>query len=135
MKKLKQDKSRNQKTDVKKTDNSDEPKVFKIATTNRREFLQTFAKGAIGIAGLVTLTKLLESCEDTMDIEALKNQADNTCSCHVVCTCDKHDNTHDSEYTSQYDSNKVCTCNQVCTCNSVCTCDTESSSYTYVYYY
>lgn len=65
MKKLKKDRIHDQQIDVRKIENTEEPKLFKIATTNRREFLQTFAKGAIGNAGLVTLTKLIESCEDT----------------------------------------------------------------------
>jgi hypothetical protein len=130
--------------EVNKIEKSEEPKVFKIAAKDRREFIKDFARGAASIAGLVALTKLLASCEDNMDIEIQKNPSDNTCSCHVVCTCDKHDKSHNKESSDTYDSeynnsvctcDQVCTCNSVCTCNTVCTCDTEGGSYSYTYYY
>jgi len=145
MKKNSKEKVLRKTNEENKIEKNEEPKVFKIAAKDRREFIKDFAKGAVSIAGLVALTKLISSCEDTMDIEIQKNPSDNTCSCHVVCTCDKHDKSHDSQrndtYESEYNGTNVCTCDQVCTCNSVCTCntvctcDTEGGSYSYVYYY
>jgi|WetSurSiteA1Bulk_404760.scaffolds.fasta_scaffold01130_7 hypothetical protein len=100
----------------------EEPVVYKIRIKNRRDALKKIAEGAVGIAGIASLSKLLSGCKDTMTFDV--EEGTETCSCHVVCTCDKVKDTESDVYDASYYSGR-CTCNTVCTCNSVCTCDSE----------